>query len=180
MRSIANSQFTIERNLGALCAGLAALSLVSFVLMLAPDSAAAAGKGKRYGIEGKFVAYDQAAQTMKVFITSNKASGFGGSTVGGKAPKDVKVREERVFSVRPEGSVLSRTVIKSSKGTGLDNTGTQDGFNKAVSAIPTDRVLAFSIEKNTGSSAEYKIKTIVLKLTDEEVRQRLEEISVDE
>jgi hypothetical protein len=177
VRSIETTHRNHHRTLGTILAVVALLALVATTL---PGVAAAAGKGKRYGIEGKFVAYDQAAQTMKVFITSNKASGFGGSTVGGKAPKDVKVREERLFSVRPEGSVLSRTVIKSSKGTGLDNSGTQDGFSKAVKAIPNDRVLAFSIEKNAGGGPDYKIKTIVLKLTDEEIRQRFEEITVDD
>ena len=160
--------------------GILAAAGIAFAALVLAGDAQAAGKAKRYGIEGKFVSYDKASQTMKVFVTSNKASGFGGSTVGGKAPKDVKVREERVFAVRPDGSVLSRTVIKSARGTGLDNTGTQAGFDRAVQAIPADRVLAFSIEKNSGASADYKIKTIVLKLTEAELRARFEELTVDE
>ena len=155
-------------------------------LLLGPgaDESAAAGRAKRYGIEGKFVSYDEASQTFVVLVTSTKAGGFGGSTVGGKAPSDIKARKERAFAVKPEGSVLSRTVIKSSQGTGLDNSGTQDGFNKAVQTIPADRVLAFSIEKNAdhksdASAPEYRIKTIVLVLTDEEIQARLDELLQD-
>jgi hypothetical protein len=153
--------------------------------LVAVGAHAAGGKAKRYGIEGKFVSYDQATQTFVIFVTSRKAGGFGGSTVGGEAPDDIAPRKERVFAVKPEGSVLSRTVIKSSKGTGLDNSGTQAGFNRAVSAIPEDRVLALSIEKNAAHESnsdapEYRIKTMVLRMTEEELRARWEELLQDD
>jgi len=81
--------------------------------------------------------------------------------------------------------VLSRTVIKSVKGTGLDNTGTQDGFRNAVKAIPTDRALAISIEKNADretkpEAPEYQIKTLVIKMTEEEIQRRREELLQDD
>ena len=146
---------------------------------------ARSGKAKRYGIEGKFLAYDEARQVFKILVTSREAKGFGGSTVGGKAPKDIEPGQERDFAVEPEGSVLSRTVIKSVKGTGVDNTGTQEGFRKAVLAIPTDRTLALSIEKNgeSGSNPDApasRLKTLVIKMTEAEIQKRLEEFLQDD
>jgi hypothetical protein len=118
-------------------------------------------------------------------VTSREAKGFGGSIVGGKAPDDIELGKERDFAVEPEGSVLSRTVIKSVKGTGVDNTGTQEGFRQAVKAIPADRPLALSIEKDAGRGAEsaapeYRIKTLIIQMTEEEINRRLEEVLVDD
>jgi hypothetical protein len=154
------------------------------VLLLAVAGAAHA-RGKRYGIEGKFLGYDPARQVVSVYVTNGKVGGFGGSTVGGKAPKDIEVRQEREFAVKPEGSVLSRTVIKSAGGTGLDNSGTQEGFDRAVQAIPQDRVLAFSVEENADhakkpDAPKYRIKTIVIKMSEEELQRRLQELFDDE
>jgi len=79
-----------------------ALTAISFAL--APGVAdARAEKSKRYGIEGKFVAYDEAQQVFRILVTSRSAKGFGGSTVGGKAPKDIEPGTERDFAVNPEG-----------------------------------------------------------------------------
>jgi hypothetical protein len=163
-----------------------AVGLATVCLALAPGVAhAKARKARRYGIEGKFLGYDEGRQVFRVLVTSREAKGFGGSTVGGKAPKDIEPREERDFAVEPEGSVLSRTVIKSVKGTGVDNTGTQEGFRKAVKAIPTDRSLALSVEKNAQhetdpDAPEYRIKTLVIQMTEEEIRRRLEELLQDD
>jgi len=169
-----------NRGLQVIAAGLAVVSftLVSGIADAKPR------KAKRYGIEGKFVAYDEAQQVFKILVTSREAKGFGGSTVGGKAPKDIEPGKERDFAVNPEGSVLSRTVIKSIKGTGVDNTGTQEGFRLAVKAIPTDRALALSIERNADHEAnlaapEYRIKTVVIQMTEEEIRKSLEEYGQD-
>jgi len=163
-----------------LAVGLAVVSftLVSGVTHAKPKTA------KRYGIEGKFLGYDEEQQVFKVLVTSREAKGFGGSTVGGKAPKEITPGKERAFAVTPEGSVLSRTVIKSVKGTGVDNTGTQEGFRRAVKAIPTDRALALSIERNADHEAdlaapEYRIKTLVIQMTEAEIRKRLEEVLQD-
>jgi hypothetical protein len=161
--------------------GIAAASLP-----LAPGAARAKPKeAKRYGIEGRFLGYDEGRQVFRILVTSREAKGFGGSIVGGKAPDDIELGKERDFAVAPEGSVLSRTVIKSVKGTGVDNTGTQEGFRQAVKAIPTDRPLALSIERNAahGSDAaapEYRMKTLIIQMTEEEIRRRLEERLVDD
>ena len=169
-----------NRGLQVIAAGLAVVSftLVSGIADAKPR------KAKRYGIEGKFLGYDEGRQVFRVLVTSREAKGFGGSTVGGKAPKDIETGKEREFAVQPEGSVLSRTVIKSVKGTGVDNTGTQEGFRLAVKAIPTDRSLALSIEKNAQhetdpDAPEYRIKTLVIQMTEAEIRKRLEEVLQD-
>ena len=162
----------------------AVLAVVAFTLVSGAADAQPK-KSKRYGIEGKFVGYDEAKQVFTILVTSREAKGFGGSTVGGKAPKDIPTGKEQVFAVQPEGSVLSRTVVKSVKGTGVDNTGTQEGFSKAVKGIPTDRVLALSIERNVDhetnlSAPEYRIKTVVIQMTEAEIRARMEEILQDD
>ena len=175
------SMICVKRGIALLAVGLAV-----FCLALTPDTGHdRSRKNKRYGIEGKFQSYDEERQVFVVLVTSREAKGFGGSTVGGKAPKDIAPGEVRNFAVKPEGSVLSRTVIKSVKGTGVDNTGTQEGFRKAVKAIPTDRSLALSIEKNPPHESnpavpEYQIKTVVIKMTEAEIRRRLEELLQDD
>lgn len=168
------------RGLALLAAGfsLALLTLGSGI------GQARAGTPKRYGIEGQFLSYDEGKQVFHILVTSREAKGFGGSTVGERAPVAIEPGKERVFAVAPEGSVLSRTVIKSAKGTGLDTTGTQEGFRRAVKAIPTDRTLAMSIERNAEHDAdarapEYRIKTLVIQMTEEEIRRRLDELLVD-
>jgi hypothetical protein len=151
------------------CAGVAAL--------VAAGAAPAGPKdSNRYGIKGEFLGYDKDRQVMKVQVTSREAKNFGGSTAGEEAPDDIPVRAPMDFKVNPEGSVLSRTVIKSTQGTGLDNTGTQAGFEKAVQMIPTDRSLVLSIEKVAGATdgaPPYKIKTIFIPLTEAEIQERI-------
>jgi len=161
------------------------VALVVLALTVALAPAAGAKKPERYGIEGRFVSYDPEAQTFRILVTSREAGGFGGSTVGDEAPDSLPVKEEVPFAVKPEGSVLSRTVIKSVRGTGLDNSGTQEGFAAAVQAIPTDRSLAISIEPNPAAgkaegAPAYRIKTLVIQMTEAELRERLEEAMQDD
>ena len=160
-------------------------SVVLFALPLAVALAAgsaAAKEDRRFGIEGKFISYDQASQTFKIYVTSNKSSGFGGSIAGGKAPSDVKPRQEMTLAVKPTGSVLSRTVIKSAEGTGLDVSGTQEGFSRAVRAIPTEYRVTFSIARNPAARSDpakpaYEIKTVIVQLSPEELERRWREFS---
>jgi hypothetical protein len=54
-----------------------------------------------------------------------------------------------------------------------------------VKVIPTDRALALSIEKNAAPEAdpaapEYRIKTLVIKMTEEEISRRWEELLQDD
>jgi hypothetical protein len=118
-------------------------------------------------------------------VTKREAKVGSQSNVGDTAPKDIEPRKERDFAINPEGSVLSRTVIKSVQGTGLDKTGTQEGFREAVKMIPTDRPLAFSIEKNADHKAnpdapEYRIMTLIILMTEEEIRERWKEFLEDD
>ena len=113
------------------------VALASFVLALAFDAVPAQAKeAKRYGIRGVFLAWDEARNVFKIDVKSNEAPNFGGSTAGDKAPADVEIGKEMELTVKPEGSVLSRTVMKSSTGTGLDNSGTLDELQRRVQALP--------------------------------------------
>jgi hypothetical protein len=146
---------------------------------------AGAKKDRRFGIEGKFLSYDQASQTFKIYVTSNRSSGFGGSVAGGKAPSDVKVRKEMTLAVQPTGSVLQRTVIKSAEGTGLDISGTQEGFSRAVRAIPVEYRVTFSIERNPKARSDpeepaYQLKTVIIQLSPEELERRWREFAEGE
>jgi hypothetical protein len=114
-------------------------------------------------------------------LSLSLALAFAVAGITGEA-EDIRQRQERDFAVKATGSVLSRTVIKSMEGTGLDNTGTEAGFNKAVTAIPPDRTLAFSIEKNADhkkdtSAPEYRLKTVVIQLSEAELMERFESMT---
>ena len=79
----------------------------------------------------------------------------------------------------PEGSVLRRTVIKSIKGGGLNN-GSKESFDAALAAIPGDRNVVFSFEKNDKPEPEWILKMIQIRMTEEELEARFNEISVEE
>ena len=53
--------------------------------------------------EGEFVAFDAAAHTIRVRVTDPGT---------GAEAKDLKVGQEALFKVKPEGSVLSRTTVQ--------------------------------------------------------------------
>jgi hypothetical protein len=153
--------------------------LFAFALVL-PAVAHAAGED-RYGFEGQLVAYDEAKGVFKIKVTKPKVSGgFGTGGVAGKPAKDLEKGQQVDFQVVPEGSVLRRTVIKASSGGGLDTTGTKEGFKKAVALIPTDQDVIFSFEKNKDTSvAPYLIKMVQIRLTPEEVNERLHAAGID-
>jgi len=164
----------------------AALALVFVCVFAAGD--ADARKNKRFGIEGEIVEYDEATKSLTVkVLETNVAGAFGASNnlVGGKAPGDIKNRRKTTFAVEPEGSVLRRTVIKAMTGGGLDTTGTKEGFKKALTKVPTDRPLVMSLESNAKDAVQagapkYKILLIQIPFTEDELRRRWEEISVEE
>jgi hypothetical protein len=143
-------------------------------------AAAPAADAKRFGAEGKLVAYDEARSVFTVKITSPKVSGgFGTGGIAGKPAEDLAAGDEVEFEVVPEGSVLRRTVIKASKGGGLDNSGTLDGFKKAVAAIPTDRPVVLSFEeKKTGGNPRYLLRMVQIRMSPEEIEKRLREIGL--
>jgi len=162
-----------------------ALTAVCLGMALLTGPALAKKEASRFGIEGKFLSYDQESQTFKIYVTSNRSVGFGGSIAGAKAPSDVKPRKEMTLSVKPTGSVLSRTVIKSVTGTGLDISGTQEGFSRAVKAIPRDYRVTFSITRNpeTRSNPDqpaYHVNTVIIQLNPEELEERWRKFSEGE
>ena len=158
-----------------------------FVALAAPPMEASAKKSNRYGIEGEVLAYDDEKQTMRVKVIETKVLGrfATGNPVGGKAPKDIKRGKEYDFAIEPEGSVLRRTVIRAETGSGLDLSGTKEGFKKAFAKVPTDRLTLLSLEDNSPEAVEqgapkYKIMLVQIQMTLEELIRRWEKISVEE
>jgi hypothetical protein len=163
------------------------LLTLAFGLLVGPAFDADAKKGKRFGIEGEIMDYDEQNKTITVKILSTKVSGrsFSGNTVGGKAPGDIKRLKQYKFAIEPEGSVLRRTVIKGTSGGGLDPSGTSEGFKQAYSMIPKARGVAMSLQDNDPAAVKngapkYKIMMIQIQLTMEELERRFNEISVEE
>lgn len=155
------------------------LLLIPVVCVLTAPAARAADS-KRYGAEGMLLGYDEAKGVVTVKITNPKVSGsFGSGGIAGKPAPGVASGDELVFEVVPEGSVLRRTVIKASKGGGLDNSGTKEGFRTAVAAIPTDRAVVLSFEpKPTGEEPKYLLKMVQIRMSPEEVQKRLRELGL--
>jgi hypothetical protein len=161
---------------------VARLALVVACLVLAALAVARAQAAdtKRYGIEGELLEYDEARSVFKVKVTRTKVSGgFGTGGIAGEAPTGIEKGQELEFAVVPEGSVLKRTVIKGSKGGGLDTTGTKEGFRRAVSVIPRDREVVLSYEQNPAGSPPYVLKMVQIRLSPEELAERLRELGVD-
>lgn len=148
-------------------------------LLAAP--AALAAEAKRFGAEGMLLGYDEARSVFKVKITSPKVQGgFGSGGIAGKPAPGLKSGEELELEVVPEGSVLRRTVIKASKGGGLDNSGTREGFKKAVAAIPTDRAVVLSFEPRPAGEPKYLLKMVQIRMSPEEVQKRLRELGLSD
>ena len=145
-------------------------------LCLAQPTLAAPKKGKRFGLEGRIVKFESEQDQLVVKVSKTKARG---GNAGAPAPKSIKRGEELTFAVVPEGSVLRRTVVKSIKGGGL-NKGSRESFVQALGAIPEDRDVIFSFEKNSKGAPEWTLRMIQIRMTEEELEARLNEISVEE
>ncbi len=160
-------------------ARVALILLVSVALLLPAAGALAAKKGKRYGLEGRLLEFDQARNVIVVKVVKTKVSGGAGTgRVAGKpAPKSIKRGSDIEFAVVPSGSVLKRTVIKNLNGGGLDTTGTMEGFLKALQMVPRDKNVVFSFEKNQDKSGpEWDLRIIQLRMTEEEAEARLQKM----
>lgn len=143
--------------------------------------AAFAAEAKRFGAEGMLLGYDEARSVFKVKITSPKVQGgFGSGGIAGKPAPGLKSGDELEFEVVPEGSVLRRTVIKASKGGGLDNSGTREGFKNAVAAIPTDRTVVLSFEPRPAGEPKYLLKMVQIRMSPEEIQKRLREMGLSD
>ncbi|HSJ97437.1 MAG TPA: hypothetical protein VLC53_10215 [Myxococcota bacterium] len=148
---------------------------------LLASPAAFAAEAKRFGAEGMLLGYDEARNVFKVKITSPKVSGgFGSGGIAGKPAPGLKSGDELELEVVPEGSVLKRTVIKASKGGGLDNSGTREGFKTAVAAIPTDRAVVLSFEPKPAGEPKYLLKMVQIRMSPEEVQKRLRELGLSD
>jgi len=160
------------------------LPLLVGLLVLGLPAAGHAAGAKRYGAEGMLLGYDEARSVFEVKITSPKVSGgFGSGGIAGKPAPGLSSGDQVEMKVVPEGSVLRRTIIKASKGGGLDNSGTKEGFERAVAAIPRDRAVVLSFEKN-GKDGEteppYVVKMVQIRMSPAEIQKRLRELGLDE
>jgi hypothetical protein len=156
------------------------LAFLTLACLLAAPAAFAA-EAKRFGAEGMLLGYDEARNVFKVKITSPKVSGgFGSGGIAGKPAPGLKSGDELELEVVPEGSVLKRTVIKASKGGGLDNSGTREGFKTAVAAIPTDRAVVLSFEPKPAGEPKYLLKMVQIRMSPEEVQKRLRELGLSD
>jgi hypothetical protein len=152
--------------------------MVAVALLLPAAGALAAKKGKRYGLEGRVVEFDESRNILKVKVVRTKVSGGAGSggVAGKPAPKSIKRGSDIEFAVVPEGSVLKRTVIKNRQGGGLDTTGTLEGFKKALSMVPRDKNVVFSFEKSKDEAGpEWSLRIIQLRMSPAEAEARLKE-----
>ncbi len=163
------------------------IALGVLALCVVASAADAAPASKRYGIEGELVRYDEAREVfvVKVLVTDVKGRGLSGNTVGAPAPSSILRGQEVEFQVAPEGSVLSRTVIKSQRGGGLDTSGTKAGFQRAVKQLPSDRSLVISFAANDAAKVAkgapaWRIVMIQILLTEQEIRERFEKNSQEE
>ncbi len=149
--------------------------LLAIALVLPATGVLAAKKGKRYGLEGRLIEYDEARNVIKVKVVKTKVSGGAGSggVAGKPAPKSIRRGTDIEFAVVPEGSVLKRTVIKNLHGGGLDTTGTKEGFLKALSLVPKDRNVVFSFEKTKQKDGpKWDLRMIQLRLSPAEAEAR--------
>lgn len=157
----------------ALRAAIVALGIAA--LLLPAGGALAKKKGARYGLEGRIVEFDESRNVMVVKVIKTKVSGGAGTgRVAGKpAPKSIKRGRNLEFAVVPEGSVLKRTVIKSTQGSALDTTGTREGFKSALSMVPKDKNVVFSFEKNREKGGpDWDLRIIQIRMTEEEWEAR--------
>ena len=157
------------------------LTLLVAVAAVCLAGAADASPRERYGVMGKILGYDASTQTVRVKVLETKIpENF--NTVGKRPPKDIRSGGKYTFAVKPEGSVLSRTVIKTRMGWAADNTGTQEGFARAMESLPDDRLLGLSLAKNAAGDGapDYKLMLIHVPYTREEFMKRLDAVTVDE
>ena len=164
--------------------GRGSLLLLAGALLAAPAPDTSAKQGKRFGIEGHILDYDEAREVVNVKVIATKVEGrsLSGNTVGGKAPNDIKRLKTYEFAVEPEGSVLRRTVIRAETGAGLDTSGTREGFKKALARVPDDRPVVMSLEANDPAAVKagappYKVLLVQIQYTMEELIERWERIS---
>ena len=135
----------------------------------------------RYGLMGKILEYDPEKLLVRVKVVETRIPEWA-NHVGKRPPREIRSGREYVFSVTPEGSVLRRTVIRTQQGTTLDRTASREGFNRAIAALPDDRLLGISIAPIGGGDGKpaYKVMMIQIPRTLEEVMRRFEEASVEE
>jgi hypothetical protein len=129
--------------------GAAAIAVAGLLAVGSPAAAQKAGKMNQ--IEADWVAYDAAAQTVKVKVKEV-----------GKGPqaKDLKVGQEAAFKVKAEGSILTRTSVKVNGKAG-----------KLTDINAGKRVILYWLPDEADKTARFA-RTIDVTFSDEELDER--------
>jgi hypothetical protein len=96
---------------------------------------------------------------------------------GDRTPGAIERDSEQQFLVTPTGNVMKRTVIRTAAGGGLDTKGTAAGFQQALSKLPDDQPVLFTLERNEqpeggDPEAGFRVSGILLYSTDGDPRER--------
>ena len=127
-----------------------AAAAIAVAGLLAAGSPAAA-QGKMNRIEADWVAYDPAAQTVKVKVYKVRE---------GPQAKELKAGQETSFTVKAEGSILSRTSVKVNGKAG-----------KLTDINAGKRVILYWMPDEADKAARFA-RTIDVTFSDEELDER--------
>ena len=137
---------------GWISRSLGALALALFVTAVGAGAAEAA-KVKQIQTEAKFLSYDDSEKTITVKVLKT-----------GKKPKNKALKLKRgkkaTFRVKPEGSVMTRTVVKS------------EGRPIKITEIPDKKTITIFWVPDEKVDDTRFAKSISLTLTDEEAEAR--------
>jgi hypothetical protein len=104
-------------------------------------------------LEGHILAYDEARNLLKVRVTEIDSGKFHQHTIrsfesGDQPPGGIERDSEQQFLVTPVGNIMKRTVIRTAAGGALNTKGTAAGFQRALSKLPDDQPVLFTLERN--------------------------------
>jgi len=155
---------------------------VAYLLGEGEVAAAEVATSDRFILEGHILTYDEARNLLKVRVTETDPGKFLQPTVrsfesGDRTPGAIERDSEQQFLVTPAGSVMKRTIIRTAAGGGLDTKGTAAGFEQALSTLPDDQPVLFTLERNDqpeGGDSEpgFRVSGILLYSTDGDPRER--------
>jgi len=129
--------------------GAAALAVAGVLAVGSPAAAQKAGKMNQ--IEADWVAYDAAAQTVKVKVYKVRE---------GPQAKELKAGQETAFKVKAEGSILARTSVKVNGKAG-----------KLTDINAGKRVILYWMPDEADKAARFA-RTIDVTFSDEELDER--------
>jgi hypothetical protein len=155
---------------------------VAYLLGEGEAGGAQAATSDRFVLEGNILSYDQARDLLKVRVTETDAGKFHQFTArssksGNRPPGGIERDSEQQFLVTPGGSVMKRTVIRTAAGGELNTKGTAAGFQQALSKLPEDQLVLFTLERNDQPEGgdpvpRFRVSGILIYPTGEDRRER--------